>query len=93
MPDIIFDWNRYRDAALKIAQEGSVLLKNDNGTLPLRKGSKAAVFGRMQFHYYKSGTGSGGMVNTAHVPSVEEALEKDSDIIIDESVKQAYIDW
>ncbi|MBO4243008.1 MAG: glycoside hydrolase family 3 C-terminal domain-containing protein, partial [Clostridiales bacterium] len=81
MPDIILDWNRYRAAALKIAQEGSVLLKNDGNVLPLKKGSKAAVFGRMQFHYYKSGTGSGGMVNTGHVPTIEESLEKDPDLI------------
>ncbi|MBO4242441.1 MAG: glycoside hydrolase family 3 protein [Clostridiales bacterium] len=93
MSDIILDWNKYRDAALNIAREGSVLLRNEDSVLPLKKGSKAAVFGRMQFHYYKSGTGSGGMVNTGHVPTIEESLEKDPDIIIDRDVKQAYIDW
>ena len=56
----ILDWNKYIDASARAVAEGVVLLKND-GALPLKKGGEAAVFGRIQLHYYKSGTGSGGM--------------------------------
>ncbi|MGN1116449.1 MAG: hypothetical protein ACI4TH_07770, partial [Candidatus Ornithomonoglobus sp.] len=34
--------------------EGAVLLKN-NGVLPLARGCRVSVFGRMQNDYYKSG--------------------------------------
>lgn len=77
----------------KMAAEGSILLKNDRGLLPLKNKSKLAVFGRIQEHYYKSGTGSGGRVNTEEKPSLIEALEKDQDIIIDKSLKKIYADW
>ena len=36
------------------------MLENKGSVLPLKKGSRVALFGRMQTHYYKSGTGSGG---------------------------------
>ena len=72
----ILDWNKYFDAAVKIAEEGTVMLEN-NGVLPLNKGSKVALFGRMQNHYYKSGSGSGGMVNVTHIVTVREALDED----------------
>ncbi len=61
------DWDRYASLARQAAAEGAVLLKNDGKVLPLREGEKLAVFGRTQFEYYKSGTGSGGMVNTKYV--------------------------
>ena len=35
---------------------------SDLEALPLRKGDKVAVFGRIAFHYYKSGLGFGGLV-------------------------------
>lgn len=77
----------------KMAAEGSVLLKNDNGLLPLKKKTKLAVFGRIQEYYYKSGTGSGGRVNTEKSCSLIEALEKNENIIIDKTLKNIYADW
>ena len=44
--------------AREAATEGMVLLKND-GTLPLKKGQKLAVFGKAQADYVKGGGGSG----------------------------------
>ena len=55
------------------AAEGIVLLKNDRNALPLQDGAKISVFGRIQFDYYKSGTGSGGLVNTTYVISILDA--------------------
>ncbi|MBR1567318.1 MAG: hypothetical protein IJ648_00005, partial [Lachnospiraceae bacterium] len=63
------DWNAYVDAARRANAEGCVLLENRDQTLPLAKGTKVSIFGRIQDHYYKSGTGSGGMVNVAKVYS------------------------
>lgn len=93
MPEYILDWNKYTDAAIQVAQEGSVLLKNDRETLPLSDGAKVAVFGRMQRNYYKSGTGSGGMVNVKHVVSILEGLQNADGIIVDEDLLKIYDDW
>lgn len=41
------------------AREGMVLLKNERNTLPLKKGSKVALFGKGSFDYVKGGGGSG----------------------------------
>lgn len=93
MPEYILDWNKYTDCAIRVAEEGSVLLKNDREVLPLSKGAKVAVFGRMQDHYYKSGTGSGGMVNVKHVVSILEGLRNDGDITIDTELSALYEEW
>ncbi len=42
----------------RIAAEGSVLLKNENNVLPLKKGEKIALFGRNQCDTYKGGGGA-----------------------------------
>ena len=86
------DWNKYTDCAIKAAEEGSVLIKNDNNALPVVPGTKAALFGRMQTHYYKSGTGSGGMVNVEHVVDILEGLQ-DSGIVLDQEVIDTYAQW
>ncbi|MBP3380911.1 MAG: glycoside hydrolase family 3 protein [Ruminococcus sp.] len=70
----ILDWNKYLDIAADAVAEGVVMLKNENGVLPLKKGETVAVFGRIQLHYYKSGTGSGGMVNVSKVTGITDGL-------------------
>lgn len=67
MKEYTLDWTRYEELARQAVAEGVVLVKNEQKTLPLQPETKLAVFGRSQFHYYKSGTGSGGMVNVGHV--------------------------
>ena len=51
------------DAHIKLskaaAKEGMVLLKNESGVLPLKKGTKVALFGKGTFDYVKGGGGSG----------------------------------
>ena len=47
-----------RDAA----REGMVLLKNEDGALPLRVGAKVALFGKGTFDYVKGGGGSGDVI-------------------------------
>ncbi|MDE5993320.1 MAG: glycoside hydrolase family 3 C-terminal domain-containing protein, partial [Oscillospiraceae bacterium] len=68
------DWNKYIDTAAETAAEGIVMLKNDNAALPVSKDEEIAVFGRIQLDYYKSGTGSGGMVNVHKVTGIVDGL-------------------
>ena len=91
--DPIFDLEKYAQKARQAVAGGCVLLRNDNQTLPLKKGVKLAVFGRSQFHYYKSGTGSGGLVNTRPVPTVTEVIEENGFAQINTDVKRAYEAW
>lgn len=93
MPEYILDWNEYTKTAITIAEEGAVLLKNDRDALPVNGGAKVAVFGRMQNNYYKSGTGSGGMVNVKHVVSILEGFSEDKDISLDEELIRTYKEW
>lgn len=77
---------------LKANAEGAVLMKND-GSLPLVKGEKVAVFGRMQTSYYKSGTGSGGAVNTAYVTNILDSLKNSNYVEVDSELEKIYKDW
>ncbi len=74
----------------RVAAEGAVLLKNDGNTLPLAKGTKLAVFGRAQTFYYKSGTGSGGLVHIEKEPVLIESLKENDDLVLDETLLGLY---
>ena len=87
------DMEQYVALARQTAAEGCVLLKNDNQTLPLRTGDRVAVFGRIASTYYKSGLGSGGLVNTRYVVGILDALKEEKDITIDEKLLKVYEDW
>lgn len=87
------DWNLYADISRRAAAEGAVLLKNDNKALPIKKGETASVFGRIQLDYYKSGTGSGGMVNTRYVVGILDALKNCKDISINKDLLGIYEEW
>ncbi len=87
------DQEKYASLARQAAAEGCVLLKNDNGTLPLKKNDHVAVFGRIAHTYYKSGLGSGGLVNTRYVTGILDALKEETDITLDEHLLAAYESW
>lgn len=89
----IMDWDEYAKAARHAAAEGAVLLENRDEALPLKKGDKIAIFGRDQLNYYKSGTGSGGLVNTRYVVSILDALLKEEDISVDLELLEVYNEW
>lgn len=88
----ILDWNKYLDTAEKMVSEGIVMLKNDNNALPLDTDKEVAVFGRIQFHYYKSGTGSGGMVNVTKVVNILDGLI-DNGVKVNEKLLDIYRKW
>jgi len=57
------------------AAQGMVLLKNEDGILPLGGGRKIAVFGKAQADYVKGGGGSGD-VTVAYIRSILEGLQQ-----------------
>lgn len=60
--------------ARRAAAEGFVLLKNEDGVLPLTPGSAVALYGAGAVHTVKGGTGSGD-VNERHSVTVREGME------------------
>ena len=56
------------------AKEGMVLLKNENNVLPLKRGTKVALFGKGTFDYVKGGGGSGD-VTVAYTRNLYEGIK------------------
>ena len=59
----------------RAASEGMVLLKNENNTLPLKKGTKVALFGVGSVDYTKGGGGSGD-VYCEHIHHVYDGFDE-----------------
>lgn len=74
--------------AKMVNNEGIVLLKNDQNLLPLS--GKINLFGRIQFNYYKSGTGSGGLVNTPYVYSLFDLMDSSPLIKLNKGLVSKY---
>lgn len=88
----VIDWDKYAVLARRAAAEGAVLLKNENQALPLTEGT-ISVFGRIQFDYFKSGTGSGGLVNARYVVGILDALKEEENLKVNEELEEIYRDW
>ncbi len=73
----------------KAAGEGMVLLKNEDGLLPLREGSRVALFGKGSFDYVKGGGGSGD-VSCAYVRNLYDGFKMLSGISIYEPLSDFY---
>ncbi len=65
----------------KAAQEGMVLLKNEEGLLPLQPDQKIAIFGKGLFDYVKGGGGSGD-VSVEYVHNLYDGFHS-----LEESIK------
>ncbi len=87
------DWKEYENLAVQMAAEGSVLLSNQNHILPLAPNTKVSVFGRIQESYYKSGTGSGGMVNVSKVYTILEGIRETETLTLNEELVKVYEAW
>ena len=72
---LMADFKAYANNCRRVIPEGLVLLEHD-GALPLNGGESIALFGRGQFEYVKSGTGSGGRVNCPYVTNIHDELAK-----------------
>lgn len=62
------------------AKEGMVLLKNRENILPLKKGTRVAMFGKATFDYVKGGGGSGD-VTVAYTRNLYEGLKMQKDMV------------
>ena len=86
------DWDKYLKTAVQVVSEGIVMLKNEHQALPLKPHEEITLFGRIQFHYYKSGTGSGGMVNVSKVTNIVDGLQE-SGIKLNQELLDVYHKW
>ncbi|MGM0500517.1 MAG: glycoside hydrolase family 3 protein [Bacillota bacterium] len=93
MEKVKLDMEKYAALSRQAAAEGCVLLRNENQALPIKKGEKVSVFGRIQFDYYKSGTGSGGLVNTEYVVGILDALKLNDEIALNQELIDTYQSW
>lgn len=93
MKSMTLDMEKYFESARKTVAEGQVLLRNEKNVLPVPKDARLAVFGRIQFHYYKSGTGSGGMVNVHRVTGILDALLENPNVIVNQKLMEIYKEW
>ena len=64
-----------REIVAKLAAEGSVLLRNEDGTLPLEKGSKVTILGAQSYNYVNGGTGSAGGKYDEYTYTMKEAFD------------------
>ncbi|MFB6489637.1 MAG: glycoside hydrolase family 3 N-terminal domain-containing protein [Thermoproteus sp. AZ2] len=84
------DLEAHARIAYEAAAEGLVLLKN-NGALPLRPGTKVAVFGTGQIETAKGGTGS-GHTHPKRVVNIVEGLRA-AGLIVDEELASMYEEY
>ena len=78
--------------ARRIGAEGMVLLKNENGTLPLARGGGAmACFGNTSYEIIVGGTGSGD-VNEAYSVSMIEGLTN-AGFSVDKDLESSYNEY
>ena len=64
-----------REIDTEIETEGAVLLRNENNTLPLAKGSKVTILGAMSYNYICGGTGSAGGKYDEYTYTMKEAFD------------------
>ncbi len=76
--------------AEQLTEEGAVLLKNENNTLPLSSNSKVSLFGHSSVNVIVCGTGSAD-IDASGAPTFKEALESRG-IKVNPSLWQFYED-
>ena len=75
-----------------IAEEGIVLLENDNSALPLQSGTNLNVFGWASTNPVYGGTGSGSLNDAYHTTTLLEGLAN-AGFATNEELSQFYIDY
>ena len=95
------DWKKLQEepyaplaqVAREVAADGCVLLKNEGNILPFKKEDKISVFGRTQIDYYKSGTGSGGLVRVNYVVNIIDGMLANDNLTINTELVDIYRKW
>lgn len=67
--------SKHIEISKNAAKEGMVLLKNNDNLLPLKKGTKVALFGKGTIDYVKGGGGSGD-VTVSYTRNIYEGIKK-----------------
>ena len=74
-----WDIEGHHALARKAAAQCAILLKNEDGILPLKEGTKVAVVGDFAFTPRYQGAGS-SMVNCTKVETIEETIREEKDL-------------
>lgn len=82
-------YSKHDNTALQAAEEGIVLLKNEDNTLPIRKGGWVNLFGDGIANFRGSVTGA-GRINPRNMPSLIEKIRADKDLKLNEELYQFY---
>ena len=77
---------------LQAAEEGIVLLKNDNNLLPYLSGKKVNIFGATSINPFLDGGGSGAIRRSTLLIDFYQALD-DSSILYNTELKDWYNNW
>lgn len=77
-----------QEVNLKLAEEGFVLLKNENAALPMNKGARISVFSKNSVNLSYGGSGSGGF-DTSNNKNLYESLN-DAGFITNPTLKRFY---
>ncbi len=77
-----------QEVNLKLAEEGFVLLKNENAALPMNKGARISVFSKNSVNLSYGGSGSGGF-DTSNNKNLYESLN-DAGFVTNSTLKNFY---
>lgn len=77
-----------QEVNLKLAEEGFVLLKNENAALPMNKGARISVFSKNSVNLSYGGSGSGGF-DTSNNKDLYESLS-DAGFVTNPTLKSFY---
>ncbi len=77
-----------QEVNLKLAEEGFVLLKNENAALPMNKGTRISVFSKNSVNLSYGGSGSGGF-DTSNNKDLYESLN-DAGFVTNPTLKRFY---
>lgn len=77
-----------QEVNLKLAEEGFVLLKNENAALPMNKGARISVFSKNSVNLSYGGSGSGGF-DTSNNKDLYESLN-DAGFVTNSTLKRFY---
>lgn len=77
-----------QEVNLKLAEEGFVLLKNENAALPMNKGARISVFSKNSVNLSYGGSGSGGF-DTSNNKNLYESLN-DAGFVTNPTMKRFY---